>query len=728
MLLTSLEITGFKSFAKKGMLRFAAPIVAIVGPNGSGKSNVAEAFRFVLGEQSMKSMRGSKGEDLIWNGSPALPRGNRASVKVTFDNRNRFLKTDFDEITVERVVHRDGVNQYLVNGSVVRLKDVVEILAGGNIGQSGHHIISQGEADRILSASSRERREMVEDALGLKVFQYKREEAERKLEKTRENIAQVGSLRREIAPHLAFLKRQAEKVEKVAKLRDELAALYREYLAREAAYLSRERERLMRERSTPEARLAEIDRALAAAKAAVERAEAEDGKKRDILALERSLAEARGKREEKEREASRVEGQLEYAKRGAERGATGASVPLADVESLAEEVAAAAENPGTDAVSLSAALSAIVATVRGFVAKKRAAANTHGADDLEKLAAARGRALAEANVAAGEEQELLRTYETLKAEAERSRGEGRSAERDMFRLMAEQSEARAALSAATAAGAALGRAEEDFKRELAEGAALIGRAVTEYEKHPIDEVAEERSAQEARRRALEKVKIRIEESGGGSADEIMREYKEVQERDEFLEREVGDLERSASSLEDLIADLVRELDTQFRDGVRRINTEFQRFFALMFGGGTASLALVREKRRGRGAEEDEEDDEVEEGVGISVALPSKRVRGLDMLSGGERALTSIALIFAMSQVNPPPFIILDETDAALDEANSKRYGDMIESLAAKSQLILITHNRETMSRAGILYGVTMGGDGASKLLSVRFDEAVQVAK
>jgi chromosome segregation protein len=98
------------------------------------------------------------------------------------------------------------------------------------------------------------------------------------------------------------------------------------------------------------------------------------------------------------------------------------------------------------------------------------------------------------------------------------------------------------------------------------------------------------------------------------------------------------------------------------------------------------------------------------------------------LSGGERALTSIALIFAMSQVNPPPFLILDETDAALDEANSRRYGDMIESLAKKSQLIVITHNRETMSRAGILYGVTMGGDGISKLLSVKFEEAAQVAK
>ena len=163
----------------------------------------------------------------------------------------------------------------------------------------------------------------------------------------------------------------------------------------------------------------------------------------------------------------------------------------------------------------------------------------------------------------------------------------------------------------------------------------------------------------------------------------------------------------------------------------------------MFGGGAASLSVIREKKRKRKSdtdlslidavpdEMDGGDDIVEEGpegIDINVSLPRKKVKGLMMLSGGERALTSIALLFAISQVNPPPFIILDETDAALDEANSKKYGDMIVSLSNYSQLILITHNRETMSRAGVIYGVTIGADGASKLLSINFDEAVKVAK
>jgi chromosome segregation protein len=227
MYLKSLEIAGFKSFAKKAALSFDTPITGIVGPNGSGKSNVAESFRFVLGEQSIKSMRGKRGEDLIWNGADGGGKSNRASVKATFDNSKRLFNIDFDEVTLERVVHRDNANEYLINGSPARLKDITELLAMAHIGASGHHIISQGEADRILSANIMERREMIEDALGLKIYQYKKVESQRKLEKTEENMKQVESLRREIAPHLKFLKKQVEKLEKVEQMRGELRNFYK---------------------------------------------------------------------------------------------------------------------------------------------------------------------------------------------------------------------------------------------------------------------------------------------------------------------------------------------------------------------------------------------------------------------------------------------------------------------------------------------------------------------
>jgi chromosome segregation protein len=278
---------------------------------------------------------------------------------------------------------------------------------------------------------------------------------------------------------------------------------------------------------------------------------------------------------------------------------------------------------------------------------------------------------------------------------------------------------------------------------LKEGSVLVGVGILEYKNFKPEGGDGEgsRDKQESRRKEIEKIKIRLEDAGSGSGEDVLKEFEETRDRDAFLEKELADLEASAGSLKIMIAELGEKLETEFAGGVKKINIEFQNFFSRMFGGGTANLGLVKKVKRKRsdtdtmlGLDDDEaralmeEEQEEESGVDISISLPRKKIRGLDMLSGGERALTSIALIFAMSRVNPPPFIILDETDAALDEANSRKYGDMIGSLSKYSQLILVTHNRETMSRAGIIYGVTMGVDGISKLLSIQFEEAVQVAK
>jgi chromosome segregation protein len=221
MRLKTLELNGFKSFSQKSVLEFNTPIVSIVGPNGSGKSNVVEALRYVLGEQSIKSMRGKSGSDLIFKGSKNLSAGSRAAVTIYFDNKDKIFRLtndvgeevnlNFDTVSISREVFPDGVNNYILNGTEVRLKDIHNLLASVNIGSSGHQIISQGEADRILNSNPKERKAMVEDALGLKVYQYKIKESERKLERTTLNMKEVSMLRRENAPHLNFLKKQVEK-------------------------------------------------------------------------------------------------------------------------------------------------------------------------------------------------------------------------------------------------------------------------------------------------------------------------------------------------------------------------------------------------------------------------------------------------------------------------------------------------------------------------------------
>ncbi len=711
MRLKSIELSGFKSFAKKTALDFSTSITAIVGPNGSGKSNIAESFRFVLGEQSMKSMRGKRGEDLIWNGSSTSSRAGRAGVKLVFDNSDRALNLDFDEVSIERVVHRGGVNDYLLNGSQVRLRDVSELLSQANIGASGHHIISQGEADRILSSSSRERREMIEDALGLTAFLYKREEAERKLDKTGENMREVAALRRELAPHLKFLSSQVKKIEDAQKLRDDLSGAYAEYLKRESVHLQTERAILNEERG-PKSEHAQLGKKIEHLRASL--STKNDAGTGELMELESRGRDTARRRETMLRELGSIEGELRAHARIA--GEAGGTVPAAEARDFGEQILKLAEG---------SKLAELIALARGFLQKLVDAARR---DDPAHLEEKKKNLEHELKNLQTEEERVHKELAALRTKIESEKDASRDAERELFAAMARRSELEVALSALRAREEIFAVEEARFKEELREASVLTGRMI-DYEKAEVVFEDEPRSAQEDRRRKLERLKIRLEEAGLGNSGEVIKEHRETAQRDRFLERELADLEASAASLRALIDELTKTLETRFSDGIDLINKEFSELFKLMFGGGTASLQIVEEQKfRGETGDDDEEHIETQEGIDIHISLPHKRIKGLHMLSGGERALTSIALIFAMSQVNPPPFLILDETDAALDEANSRRYGDMIEKLSRKSQLILITHNRETMSRAGVLYGITMGSDGASKLLSVKFEEALAVVK
>jgi len=723
MHLKQLEISGFKSFAKKTSFDFDSRVVGIVGPNGSGKSNVAESIRFVLGEQSMKSMRGKRGEDMIWNGSNQVPRMSRASVSITFDNASRFLNIDFDEVIIERVVHRDGTNEYRLNGSTVRLKDILELLAGANIGQTGHHIISQGEADKILAASPKDRREMLEDALGLKVFQYKKDESTRKLERTEENMRQVEALRREVAPHLRFLRKQVEKIQKAETLREEAKTRFAAFFAREDAYLQKEKRSLEVVQKEKKVALESIVGEVNSAKQALADAPG-DVRAKEIVRISDELEAVRGEKNGALRTAARLEGQIE-------------ALQNAGIESTisAQELSRLIEEAEAEMNSARTALDTLVSFAQNLLQRLRSLMDQgNGAkSEIESLQKQRVEAQEKEQTLSQKESALARELENIRKELDDVKAEERDQERLVFELTARERDVRHELSMLQSQLDRLSLEEDEFKRELTEAATLIGREVLRYENHMVDEIS--RDEQEKEKRELQKIKIRIEEMGAGGGDDVLREFKEAQEREEHLEKELTDLETSKESLKTLITELDEELRARFKEGLTEINTQFSHFFSLMFDGGSASLVLTKEPVRRPRSLEDEDDngipDDMEktiEGIDISLTIPRKRIRSLTMLSGGERALTSIALIFAMSSVNPPPFVVLDETDAALDEANSRRYGDMVEQLAKKSQLVVITHNRETMSRAGILYGVTMGDSGVSKVLSVKLEEAVQVAK
>ncbi len=769
MHLKRLEISGFKSFAKKVALDFTSPITAIVGPNGSGKSNVAEAFRFVLGEQSLKSMRGKKGEDLIWNGgSGATSKSNRASVKIVFDNKKRIFNLDFDEVVLERVVYRDSLSEYLINNSMVRLKDIAELLSFAHIGASGHHIISQGEADHILVASLRERREMIEDALGLKIYQYKKRESEKKLEKTRENIVSVESLRREIAPHLRFLSKQVEKLERAKEMRFELLELCRQYLRRERLYVQTLQEKAEEAVREPEEKLKKIEIELDLAKKNIESDPGIENKRQEIFKLEGELREVRNKKDELIRQSGRLEGEIVGLKRLVEKnkakqvmGEGVAEIPIQEIRTVRENLEreiSLLENT-EEKTGIFSILENVKRIFRDFFARFEFLENkdSEPASDLSgefsKLEEDKKELENKISTLGQTENNLYGRYEEVRLGIETAKDKNREAEKEVFRLMADQKEAYGQLGLARNELSQIKLLAEDLKREIEESALLLGREVLYFDEDETlkneagtiltteEVLTEERQIQEDRLRKINRLKIRLEEVGVSGGEEVLKEYNDTKERDEFLNKELIDLKQTSDSLENLILELAEKIENEFKIGIEKINREFQNFFEMMFDGGKASIRLVDQEKRKRrvnladleneGSLEEistEEEKESEIGIEIDIRLPRKNIKGLEMLSGGERALTSIALLFAISQVNPPPFIILDETDAALDESNSRKYSDMIENLAKLSQLILITHNRETMSRAGVLYGITMGSEGVSSLLSVGFEEAVAVAK
>lgn len=225
--LKSLELQGYKTFATKTAFEFAPTITAIVGPNGSGKSNIADAIRWVLGEQSYSLLRGKRTEDMIFSGSELRPRAGLASAEITFDNSDGWLPIEFGEVSIGRRASRDGQNDYLINGQRVRLRDVGEILSESGLAERTYTVIGQGLVDAALSLRADERRKLFEEAAGIGLYRKRREEATRRLETTRRNLERVQDILAELRPRLRSLERQAQRARDYSQVRDDLKASLR---------------------------------------------------------------------------------------------------------------------------------------------------------------------------------------------------------------------------------------------------------------------------------------------------------------------------------------------------------------------------------------------------------------------------------------------------------------------------------------------------------------------
>jgi chromosome segregation protein len=743
MFLKSLELNGFKSFAQKTVLEFPKGITAIVGPNGSGKSNVIDAVRWLLGEREAKNLRGAKAEDLIFNGTPTRPRVSLASASLNFDNNSGFFPVDFNEVSVVRRVSRDGISQYFLNKAETKLKDIVDLFSRSRLGTKGLIIINQGEADLFVRASAEERKAMIEEILGLKEYQIKKSDAERKLKNTFLNLEKVGAMLEEAAPRVKTLKRQTAKWEKRAEIQKELEALENGYFsyklnAIETAWKEIEPkfdflEKQINEREK-ELKILEADlKKLEFSSSSKERPEIKEIKNlKQRLETERSLIQ---------KESGRIEAKLEFF-----AASKGESEHRFDVEELLDfiretkrilESGLERENSENFRKTIEGLLEKIAQFLERGENKRAEPEEFAELENSKKNLEEKLDALSKESAGLEEKEakftadleEFNKSFQKAFELMEAKKEEIRKLESEKNKINFEKEK--------------LNLKRQDLEGQLVQ----IGRTSEEF--HPVrNEISNGIQFIEVQLPDIERrmFKLRAELSAIGEIDEsLVREAEEAEAHYNFLTSQSLDLEKATVDLKNLIKELSEKIHFEFNNSLKSINEEFNKFFKIMFGGGNAKLKIQKSSRLQRDKsqndnskfknneiieetedkeQENQEEQEEKSGVEIDLSLPKKRITSLETLSGGEKSLVSIAALFALISISPPPFLVLDEIDAALDENNSRRFANLIKEFSKKTQFIVVTHNRAVMEAADVLYGVTVAEDGTSKILSLKLESGI----
>lgn len=884
MYLQKLVIQGFKSFATKTTLEFTPGITAIVGPNGSGKSNAADAVRWVLGEQSLKTLRGKKSGDVIFAGSNKKTRLGYCQVDLHLDNEDRKAPVDYSEIVITRRVYRDGNGEYYINKNRVRLQDILMLLAKSNFGQRSYSIISQGTVDLFLSATPAQRKEFFDEAAGVRQFQIKKEQADNKLRQTKENLMQAEMLMQEIEPRLRSLTRQVHRLERREEVTKQLKEIQHTYYAGLWHELKNNHQeeknnfkKIDQEKIKAEKELDSIQSSMQ--KLALGSSREDDFKKLqdeydevikiknkllneqavikgrleadrqqsgdfDLVWLEKKRDEINNKitkiNKEKKLLQDKVTGyennlnehetelakindtiktvgdKLSNAKKKLNSGKTLTIPEIADnvasiynqqkiilekIESansqedfnalkaeaktitsglaqLNHKLGDAATSDPLEIISLQDQInetlnkknelaefinqnkiSLQIDQEKQSLNNKKVNELTEELDKITKELEISGSNKSPEEIKKYFSQEneelsakisgLNKKLENINSQLENFNQTEQKKKEEVFSLQNTSSEKQEKINTITdnlnlvkIELAKLETRQEDLEKEMVD-------ELKDEERSNIYKIQNPPTANKELFIEIQKLK-RTLELIGGIDPQVSQEYKDTKERFDFLTTQTTDLNKAILDLDSIIENLEETIKKQFNIAFEEINKHFIRYFKILFNGGNASLNLIKEEKKIEVEDdEDEEDnekddeervDEMEEkekpkfikgekvitGIDIKATPPGKKLKSINMLSGGERALTSIALICAIIHNNPSPFVILDEVDAALDESNSLRFASIIEKLSKKSQFIIITHNRATMEQAHTLYGITMGDDGVSKLLSINMADAEKV--
>ena len=729
MQLKHIKLSGFKSFVDPTKISFPTNMVGVVGPNGCGKSNVIDAVRWVLGELSAKNLRGDSMVDVIFNGSENRKASGQCSIELLFDNSSGKIGGEFvsfNEVSIKREMTRDAKSNYLINNTKCRRKDVQDIFLG--TGLSSYAIIEQGMVSRLVSSKPDELRAHLEEAAGVSKYKERRKETESRIKRTKENLSRVKDIKDEIGRLIKRLQNQAKAAEKYNLLKDEKSKLEldkailfsmeaknnRDGLQKKLDGLKRDLKIKNAESDTYQS---QIDQYRTENESVLK--EYENAQK-NFYAIGAEIAKREANLQNIIKSQSEIKDNLEKASANYERAKA--------TEKNFDEL-----SPSEKAMHI---LDEIINTIQKHAIK------TENIDskslELKKL-------LKDIlNIATAQSKTLIDEYLTRQNELEiqiQDDQKNKKVIEDEIKEFVDQS------SKAESILITLRQKQSKFNDDLRELenkksiSDLDSRAISEKITNirielNTYEVNLENSNKKIQEAGLELQTINFSEYEGNSTDDIENkltdleakiirlgainlaapeEIKEESKRKEELDVQYADLTEALEKLTSAIKKIDQETKTIFKDSFDAVNIKLKEMFPKLFGGGMAELTLTDE-------------NELNAGVVLMARPPGKKNSSISQLSGGEKALTALALVFAIFNLNPAPFCLLDEVDAPLDDLNTLRFVNMVEEMSDTVQFIFITHNKVSMERSDHLMGVTMQEAGVSRVVSVDVNQAVEMAQ
>ena len=768
MYLKNITLRGFKSFAKKSQLVFNKGISVIVGPNGSGKSNIVDAISWVLGSQSAKSLRGTSMDDVIFRSKQeelAI-----AEVSLLFDNSDKFLPLSFNEIKLTRRVFQKGGSEYFINATPSRLQDIQDITSERGIGKGLYTIINQGQIDDIALLKPEERKVLIDELIGIAKHKTRRDKTKMKLVKVKSDVDRINDLMHEVKRTMDPLEIEAKKARRFAEISNRLKDIEMSLFVLDISELNGEWEEKNKRYDDLKQEIDELKFQADDIEKEKEDFENDYGSRQksfeelkekieNYRIFENKLETINGIAESKSNIFKTMSNMLnnEYLSLRASTDllkpdikdagivADEAQLYIEKLKDIKKKVLEASEtvqnyiSSGDKKIQFKQDISFMIKEISDlidmieerFLIKDGNKKSVSEVDILIKVKKTRAeienkiglisrlQRFAEENMLFS--RKLKDMLDRFKRSLEIQKKRYLSAFEDLIvDINSYNQKLSDYLKKAGEIGTLKQNRENEMyrlevqKEQIKEKVKNLTETIIDTYNLPVEYIFKNYKTPEncdVRRQEVKTLKKEIRQFGTVNPNATI-EYKKIRERFDFLEEQREDLINSKVKLEELVDEINRRIEDIFNSKFDQINKNFNQYFKSLFPLGNGEMILINNAKDGA----------TEYGVDLKVDIGNAKMVPLSLLSGGEKALVSIAFLFSIFATNYSPFYVFDEIDASLDDMNLNRFILLVEKFSDKRQIIIITHQKKTMEIADTIYGVSMQSNSISKVVSEKVDK------